>query len=115
VSGRTSLGCLFALLLATVVLYFGVNIGEVFWRFYRFQDAMRQEARFGHLRTDQVIAGRLSSAAEALGLPDAARRPQVRRDETSRRLFISVDYSEKVELPGFVRTFSFAPRAEGTY
>jgi hypothetical protein len=115
VSGRTSLGCLFVLLLASVALYFGVNIGEVYWRYYRYRDAMQQEARFGHLRTDQVIAARLSSVAEGLGLPDAARRPEVRRDPSLRKLSISVDYSERVELPGFVRTFKFAPRAEGTY
>jgi hypothetical protein len=114
-SGRASLGCLFALLLLTAALYFGVNIGEVFWRSWRYEDAMRQEARFAHLRTDQVISRRLASVAESLGLPDAARQVEVRRDDTSRRIFISAVYSERVELPGFVRTFSFTPRAEGTY
>jgi hypothetical protein len=115
VRGRTSLGCLFTLLLVSVALYFGVNIGEVYWRYYRYQDAMRQEARFAHLRTDQVIATRLASVAEALRLPDDARRPQIHRDQSLRRLRISAHYSERVELPGFVRTFNFAPRAEGTY
>ena len=113
--GRASLGCLLALLLLTVALYFGVNVGEVYWRFYRYQDAMQQEARFAHLRTDQAISRRLASVAEALGLPDAARQVEVRREEPSRRIYISAGYLERVELPGFVRTFSFAPHAEGTY
>lgn len=115
VSGRAPLGCLLALLLVTVALYFGVNIGEVYWRYYRYQDAMQQDAQFAQMRTDQAINARLVSIAESLGLPDAARQVQIRRDASSRRIFISADYSERVELPGFVRTFRFTPHAEGTY
>jgi len=113
--GRVSLGCLFSLLLLTVTLYFGVNIGEVYWRFYRYQDAMNQEVRFAHLRTDPAIALRLANVAESLDLPDAARDVTVQRDDGERRISISAAYSERVELPGFVRTFKFAPRAEGKY
>ena len=113
--GRTSLGCLFSLLLLTVALYFGMNIGEVYWRSYRYQDAMEQEVRFAQLRTDQAIARRLASVAESLGLPNGAAAVTVRRDVDARRIEISADYSERVELPGFVRTFRLTPRAEGTY
>ena len=113
--GRTRLGCLFALLLLTAALYFGVNVGEVYWRYYRYQDAMQQEARFAQLRSDQAITGRLSAVAMSLGLPDAARQVTIRRDDRTRRIGIGADYSERVELPGFVRTFRFSPRAEGTY
>jgi hypothetical protein len=113
--GRASLGCLFSLLLLTVALYFGMNIGEVYWRFYRYQDAMEQEVRFAQLRTDQAITRRLASVAESLGLPAGATAVTVRRDAHSRRIEIGADYSERVELPGFVRTFRLTPRAEGTY
>ena len=114
-TGRSKLGCLLALLVATAALYFGLNIGEVYWKFYRYQDAMQQEARFAQMKTDQAIAGRLASVAESFGLPDAARQVEVRRDEAVRRIYIAAQYSERVELPGWVRTFHFAPRAEGTY
>jgi hypothetical protein len=114
-AGRSTLGCLVVLLVVTAALYFGVNLGEVYWRFYRYQDAMQQEARFAQLRSDQAIARRLTSVAESFGLPDAARQVQVRRDDARRRIYIAAEYSERVELPGFVRTFRFAPRAEGTY
>lgn len=114
-SGRAFLGCLLLLLLATVVLYFGFNIGEVYWRFYRYRDAMEQEVRFASMRNDDAIVERLSSVAESLGLPDAARPPKVLRDPSSRRISISAAYAERVELPGFVRTFSFTPQAQGTY
>jgi hypothetical protein len=114
-SGRAYLGCLFSLLLVTVVVYFGFNIGEVYWRYYRYQDAMEQEVRFASMRNDDAIVERLTSVAETLGLPDAAHPPRVQRDPSSRRINISVSYSERVELPGFVRTFNFTPRAAGAY
>jgi hypothetical protein len=113
--GRSTLGCLVAVLIVTVALYFGVNIGEVYWKYYRYQDAMQQDAQFAQMRTDQAIVRRLVSVAESLGLPEAARQVQVRRDETTRRIYISAAYSQPVELPGFVRTLHFTPHAEGTY
>jgi hypothetical protein len=113
--GRSTLGCLLALLLFTTALYFGVNVGEVYWRYYRYKDAMQQEVRFAQMRTDPAIAGRLGAVAEGFGLPDAARQVQIHRDERARRIFISARYSERVELPGFVRILHFTPRAEGTY
>jgi hypothetical protein len=113
--GRASLGCLVALLLLTAALYFGVNVAEVYWRYVRFKDAMAQEVRFAHLRTDPVIARRLASRADSLGLPVAAHQIVVRRDANSRYISIAADYTEQVELPGFVRTLHLAPRAEGKY
>jgi hypothetical protein len=114
-AGRSTLGCLVVLLLVTAALYFGVNVGEVYWRYYRYQDAMQQEVRFAQLRSDQAIARRLVSVAESFGLPDAARQVEVRRDPATRRIAIGAAYSERVELPGFVRTFHFAPHAEGRF
>jgi len=102
-------------LLLTVALYFGFNVGEVYWRFYRYQDAMRQEVRFARMHSDQAIAQRLGLVAGSLGLPDGARQLAIRRDESARRIALAADYTERVELPGFVRTVRFSPRAEGPY
>ena len=113
--GRLSVGCLLSLLLLTAALYFGVNVGEVYWRFYRYEDAMRQEVRFARMHSDQAIAQRLALVAESLGLPDRARQLAIRRDERGRRIALSADYTERVELPGFVRTIRFSPSAEGPY
>jgi hypothetical protein len=110
-AGRSTL----ALLIVTAAVYFAFPIGEVYLRYYRYQDAMQQEARFAQMRTDQAIMRRLMSVADASGLPDAAREVQIRRDGATRRIYITANYSERVALPGWVRTFHFAPRAEGTY
>lgn len=112
--GRSSLGCLVTLLVLTAAGYFAVNIGEAYWRFYQFQDAMKQEARFAARRTDEAIALRLRAKADSLGLPEEAiRRLRVRR--AARRLRITSDYIESIELPLVARDIRFAPHAEGTF
>ena len=57
-AGASRLGCLVGLLLVVTVGYFGFNIGEVYFRFYRFKDAMAQEARFAETRDDATIRTR---------------------------------------------------------
>lgn len=109
--GRSSLGCLVTLLLVVAAGYFGVNAAEAYWRYYQFQDAMKQEARFASRRSDDVIRSRLLAKADSLGLPaEATRRLRVMRAPELIR--IDSDYHETVELPGVVRQLHFTPRAE---
>lgn len=109
--GRSSLGCLVLLLILTAVGYFAVNVGEAYWRFYQFQDAMKQEARFAARRTDESIVQRLRGRADSLGLPEqAARHVRVRR--TQRTIRIGSEYYETIELPLAVREMRFSPRVE---
>ena len=105
------MGCLFGLLLLAALGYFGVNVGEAYWRFYQFRDDIQQEVRFAGHSTNDVIATRLHAAADSLGLPEAAGHVVIRRV----RGFISIEsnYDEPVELPGHVRELHFHPRAEG--
>ena len=86
------------------VIYFGVNIGEPYLRFFRFQDAMRQQARFRR---------HLAALADSLGLPEPAGRVNVQRG--NRRIRINSSYSERVELPLMARDFLFNPRAESSF
>ena len=109
--GASKLGCLLSLLLAVTVGYFAVNIGEVFWRYYTFEDAMEQEIRFARSLSDDTIRRRLVALVDSLGLPDDAGRISVLRE--AGRISISSSYSEHVELPLFVREFQFEPHAEG--
>lgn len=111
--GNTKLGCLISLLLGVTVVYFGVGIGEVYLRSYRFQDEMRQQARFATQIPDSTIRGRLRQVADSLGLPDEAGTVRIRR--TPRGIDISAEYSENLELPGFVRSVRFAPTASAAF
>lgn len=111
--GRGSLGCLFTLLLIAVTVYFGVNIGEVYFRFFQYQDAMRQEVRFAAHNSDPVILRHLREQADSLGLPEAASFVTVQRD--GRHIEMESEYYEHVELPMTVREIRFNPHAEGIF
>jgi len=110
-SGRSSIGCLLLLLLVAAVMYFGVNVGEAYWRYYEFQDAMRQEVRFAKQISDERIKLHLAAFADSLGLPEEATDITVNR--TSGEISVSATYSERVELPLFARHIRFNPRAQG--
>ncbi len=111
--GSSSLGCLFALLLLSAAGYFAVNIGEVYFRFYQYQDAMRQEVRFAAHNTDNQILRRLRLQADSLGLPEAAGLVTLQRD--GRHIELESDYYEHIELPGMVKEVHFNPHAEGIF
>ena len=106
--GTSRLGCLVGGLLVVTAVYFGFNIGEVYLRFYRFRDAMGQEARFAQVRNDLAIRTRIKLVADSLGLPDEAGVITIRRDDRS--ITISSKYSEHVEIPLYTREFRFAPK-----
>jgi hypothetical protein len=111
--GRSSLGCLFTLLVIAATMYFGVNIGEVYFRFYQYQDAMRQEVRFAAHNSDQMIVRHLREQADSLGLPEGAALVTVQRD--GRHIEMESEYYEHVELPLTVREVRFNPHAEGIF
>jgi hypothetical protein len=110
---RSSLGCLFSLLIVAAAVYFGINFAEVYWRFYEFQDAMKQEVRFARQVSDERIRLRLVALVDSLGLPEEASDVTVNR--TSSGISVSAEYTEHVELPGVTRSIRFRPHAEGTF
>ena len=111
--GTSRLGCLVSVLLVVTIAYFGFNIGEVYLRFVRLRDAMEQEARFAHDRTDDAIRLRITALVDSIGLPDEAGILTIVRN--ANRIVISSDYTERVELPLFVRDFKFAPQVVRTF
>jgi len=109
-SGKIRLGCLLGLAILGAVAYFGINVGEVALRYWEYQDAMEQEARFAMHNTNDVIVQRLRAKADSLGLPDAAYNVQVRR--RGNEIFIWAEYAENIELPGFVKEVDLRPHVE---
>lgn len=109
--GASSLGCLFSLLIFVAALYYGVNIGEVFFRYYRLLDEMQSQARVAAALDDGTIARRVQATAQEIGLPDEAQRIRIIRRAQPREIVIESTYSETVTLPLFTHTFSFHPQA----
>ena len=111
--GRSSLGCLVVLLLVAAALYFGVNALEAYWRFYQYEDAMRQEVRFARQIPDDRIREHLVALADSLGLPRDASDLTIERQDN--QISVRASYTERVELPLVSRDIHFSPHAEGTY
>ena len=111
--GASSSGCLFSLLIFVAALYYGVNIGEVYFRYYRLLDEMQTETRLAAGLDDGTIRRRIQAAVEEIGLPDSAggRQLQIRRTAQPREIVVETRYSESVSLPLFNHSFSFHPRA----
>ena len=108
--GRSTLGCLTMLLILVVVAYFGINVGQAYFDYYALRDSMQQQARFGARMSDEQIRRALVAKVDSLGLPEDAANFQIRRE--SGRTVISTEYVQSIELPLFVRDFTFAPTVE---
>lgn len=111
--GASSAGCLLSLLIFVAVLYYGVNIGEVYFRYYRLLDEMQTQSRLAPGIDDGTIRRRIQAAVEEIGVPDSAggRQLLIRRTASPREIVIETHYSESVSLPLFNHTFTFHPRA----
>lgn len=111
--GASSLGCLMSLLIFTAIIYFGVNIGDVYWRYYQFKDEMTQQVRFAAHNPNDHIARHLAAVADSLQLPPEAGDVYIKR--TAHSISIESEYTETVELPLHVREITFNPHAEGQF
>lgn len=110
--GASTMGCLVSLLVLVAVLYYGVNIGEVYFRYYRLVDEMKSQARLAAALDNGTIQRRIGSAIQEIGLPEeASSNLQITRSATPRQITIESDYRESVHLPLFNHTFRLHPKA----
>lgn len=109
--GAGELGCVLSLLLFVGALYYGVNIGQVYLRYYELLDGMRTQARLAPSLSDDAIQRRLVGQADIL-LPRGAPRFRVTRGGRPNRIVIETEYTDPVDLPFFKYEFILRPRAE---
>lgn len=109
--GATKLGCLLQLLVLAFIGFFGADIGEVYWRYFRFKDAVEQEARFRSQKSIPEIRQRIRFLADSLGLPEEAGIPVVRK--TATQTLIESHYDDTLIFPGFRRDVHFEVKAQG--
>ncbi len=111
--GASRLGCLLSVVLFGVLLYLGLRVGKVYFRYYEYRDAMKQEVRFRTSQTDVQITTRLQAIADSLGLPEEAGDVTVTR--SGGQITVEAQYVEVVDLRVTRRVIRFEPRATGTY
>jgi hypothetical protein len=105
------LGCLLALVVVGAAIYYGGVIGDKYLRYYRYQDAFKQEVRFAAHHTDEEIKIHLRAVADSLQLPDDSKHLFLKRKP--HHILIWNEYYDHVELPFLSRDFYFNPHAEG--
>lgn len=110
--GAGGLGCMFSLVLFAAALYYGVNIGKVYLRYYQLLDGMRSQARLAPRLQDDDIYRRLDAQTDSL-LPGATPHFTITRTIEPKRIIIETEYTDQVDLPLFKHTFVLRPRAEG--
>lgn len=110
--GASGLGCLFSLALFAGALYYGVNIGQVYLRYYQILDGMRTQARLAPSLHDDVIYRRLNGQADSLFAGGPRPHFKITRRNEPKRIVIESEYTDQVDLPLFKHTFVLRPRAE---
>jgi hypothetical protein len=115
--GASKLGCLVSLLLFVGALYYGSQVGRVYWRYYALVDAMERSARFAATTSDQAIRRTLVAKIDELGLPPEAKRLTVRRGGPPMIIRIQTTYRERLPLPPPLRARSivFHPSVENRF
>ena len=110
--GASTTGCLVSLLILVAVLYYGVNIGEVYFRYYRLLDEMKTQAQLAAALDNGTIQRRIQTAILDIGVPEEAGAGlTITRRPTPREITIETTYRESVHLPLFDHTFQFHPKA----
>jgi hypothetical protein len=107
--GASTVGCLFTILIFVVVLYYGIDIGRIYWKYYRLEDEMQTSARFASTRSDDQILKHLIGVSEDLGLPAEARRFSIQRTQQPFLVTIKTSYRVELELPFHRRTLVMRP------
>jgi hypothetical protein len=123
-AGKMRLGCVFMILVTVVGFYFGIQYGEVRWRWYQIQDTVNEQASFAPALDDATMRSRLMVESDRLGLPYGQRDWTItrRRDPrtTVRTITIAAPpYEDSVvlQLPGLrkVWKFTFQPGTSEAY
>jgi hypothetical protein len=110
--GASTLGCLVAILLLLAVLYYGIDIGRVYWSYYRLIDEMETSARFAQTQSDEAINRHLIGVAQDLGLPAEAQRFVIHRSEHPPIVSIRTKYTVELVLPFERKRVTLTPSAE---
>jgi len=110
--GMTRLGCLFTLLILATAIYYGVNVGAVYLRYYRLVDEMRTQAKVAPSIDDATIRRRVIRKIDALNISAEARRElDIRRSLRPREIRIQTTYRDTLELPFYKYVVTLKPEA----
>ncbi len=104
------MGCLGWLLIVAVAAYIGAHVGQPYFRYYQYRDAISQRIRFAAVRKDTDIRKDIFASADSLGLPEEAYHLDMVRDSGAFR--VAGAYDDTWSLFNYTRTVPFTINAE---
>jgi hypothetical protein len=112
--GASRLGCLFQILIVAAIAYVALIAGEEALNYYRFKDAMRNEAYFAATRSDADIKSHLRAFTDSLKLPPDAKNIKVARQGNHIRIWS--EYDQVFEFPfNYTKVVHLRPSAEKSF
>jgi hypothetical protein len=105
--GTSLFGCLVSLALLAVAVWYGSQIGLMYWRQYQILDEMKVNARHASGLSDLTVRNRLENRVRDVFGPDRTLRFEISRPSGRHSLLIETEYRDSVDLPFFQRGFPF--------
>lgn len=112
--GASRLGCLLQILILVGIVYVGIIAGQDALVYYRFKDAMKNEARFASIRSDTEIRRRLRAFTDSVDLPASAKEISVVREGNRIRIWSAYDKEFKLPLKK-TKVVHLRPSAEQSF
>ena len=118
--------------IALIVVHGAFRVGNAYWTFYRYEDALLQIAQFGDRRTERQLCDESLSTAAEFGVPIAAADLTIRKggnppfncetgptalkgsapEVATVQLTIEGWYQDRLQLlPGYFYPWEFRPKA----
>jgi hypothetical protein len=98
--------------IALIVLHGAFRVGNAYWNFYRFEDALQQSAQFAERRSDKMLCDEAMESAAGLGVPIAPSSLTIYRGNRSP---INCDGTANAPETGAARQPATQIRIEGSY
>ena len=112
--GATRIGCLFLVLLAVLIVYYALPVGQAYFGYLSLRDELRTQAQFAATIDDATIQRRILQQMSELEVPNEARTnlTVVRTTRAPFQIIISTSYPVEFEFPftRYVHTFSIEAR-----
>src|SRR5688572_19080951 len=110
--GTSLFGCLVSLALLAVAVWYGSQIGLMYWRQYQVLDEMKVSARHASGLSDQTVRNRLENRAREVFGPEHTLRFEISRPRGRHSLLVETEYRDSVDLPFLQRGFPFKLRVQ---
>jgi hypothetical protein len=107
--GASTMGCLVFILIAGVIAYVGVRVGEAYWSFFEVRHKIHEAlnwAAAGSPKSEGDITQKVIANVTQVGVELSSKNIQI--SQTTDTLTITVSYGQEVEFPYYTLPLDFS-------